>query len=109
MKGDDPIISFEEVDAPPPSAPSNYHFRPPNIGPNAVADRTHTRGRKLSAKTKLGRFIRDRGYTGETVARNTGISSRILSGLVTGKRYPTPDHTVALCKFLKCNPWDILE
>lgn len=68
-----------------------------------------TRGRPISQETKLGRKILQSGTKGYLIAAAAGFSARMLTEYVSGRREPSEEHLLALCRVLQCEPWEITE
>lgn len=66
-------------------------------------------GRPYPTHTKLGRIMADRGLTAMDVAAGSGIYTRTMTELLSGRTRPSARSLNALTSFLNVSPDAILE
>lgn len=79
-------------------------------GPAQPLFRTRPRhGRPFNTSTKLGKMIKARGMTAREVAHAAGMSERMMTELLAGRRRVSPVNATYFAAILSCDPADVIE
>lgn len=68
-----------------------------------------TAGRPYPKHTKIGKAMADRGLKAFDVASGTGIYTRTLSDILSGRQRPTPAQMAKLSAYFRMSPESLTE